>query len=110
MKLEGRDRALLERAVSALERNAKASEALIELATEEEKMADLAPPPYCPHCGALDPEVSAVGAGASGKLSEFVLIARCTKCHEILYGLPSQWLFAKTVEEAQFTIDQRAEA
>jgi len=97
----GRDfERLFKKLVDATERNAIASERLIELATEERtEEASIKTPGYCPHCGLGNPEIR--NEGGAGRMDEFVLIARCGNCQGEFYGFPQGWTIAKTKEEAR---------
>lgn len=89
---------LLGRIADASERTAKAQEDLITLATEErDSVSDTAFPPHCPQCGMFDPPV--VNKGGNGKMSEFVLVAKCMNCNGEFLGDVQGWLCFKTVEE-----------
>lgn len=51
-----------------------------------------APPPQCPHCGEVNPEIHINESGAiQGKLSEYVLEARCINCKNSVYGVVVEW-------------------
>jgi hypothetical protein len=107
--MEGRALELLQRGVEALERNAVASEKLIELATEEREVGDaLEEPPHCPHCGTFNPDVTMQAGG--GSLAKFVLIAMCGRCGEVLFGIPRSWQMARSQDEAKAIIEGREAA
>lgn len=76
-----------ERVVSALERQATASESLLAIAEKEAiEFVNEEQPPVCPHCGKVDPEVTMLlEARASGKLSEFVAQVECHSCNRASY-------------------------
>lgn len=82
---------LVERIAVALERNASASEKLIDLATEErDSGASMLGPPACPHCGRLDPVIR--NEGGEGNFSDFVLIAVCLSCGHNFIATAQGWL------------------
>lgn len=85
--------------VPVLERIAVANEELIRLATEERDIEDTTAPPHCPHCHQFDPVVGSQGGG-EGHMSDFVLVAKCGSCGEVLYGLPDNWRMARSADEA----------
>lgn len=91
--MEGRELDLLDRLVKATERNAEANEKIVELATQEravgDEIASSTPPPFCPHCQALDPPIQTEGGG--GRISEFVLFGRCGFCSKVIFGLSVGW-------------------
>jgi hypothetical protein len=79
------------RLVEATERSAKAQEELIRLATEERDYGDnLVGPPLCPHCGMFDPKIR--NEGGAGQMSEFILVAVCGSCENIIHAVPQGWL------------------
>lgn len=89
MGLEGRVmKELLTQAVDALNRSANATEKMLELASKE--TATLAEPglPVCPHCGQLNPVVTQLGAGGSGPIADFVLMAETHCCNKTVYAVP----------------------
>ena len=94
----GRVEELLGKLVDATERNAKASEDIVALATEERDVGEsFQGPPVCPHCGTFDPPCRS--EGGNGLMSEFVLVAQCGNCSKIIYGLPQGWLVYQTKEQ-----------
>lgn len=95
-----------EELVKRLERVAVANEKLIELATEERDIELTAAPPHCPHCGAFNPNVRS--EGGAGSLADFILVAQCGNCGEVLYGLPESWQMARNAEEAAAIRSERA--
>lgn len=92
-----------EKFFSLLERSAVAQERLIELATEERKIEFQPTPPFCPHCQAIDPVVGS--EGGSGKMSDFVLIARCGECGNVLYAVPDGWQVYGTDDAARAAVE-----
>lgn len=88
--------------LSLMERSTVAQEQLIHLATEERKIEFTPTPPFCPHCQAVDPVVGS--EGGSGKMSDFVLLARCGQCGGVLYGVPDGWQVYGTPEAARAAI------
>lgn len=104
--MEGRVEELLVRLADATERNAKASEDIVRLATEERDVGDsILAPPVCPHCGTFDPEVRS--EGGHGHMSEFVLVGQCLGCGKILYGIPQGWLCYQTKEQAAKQLSEK---
>lgn len=83
-------------------RSAEAQEQLIELATEERKIEFKPTPPFCPHCQAIDPVVGS--AGGEGKMSDFVLVARCGECGNVLYAVPDGWQVYSTDDAARAAV------
>lgn len=99
---------LLGRIADSMERSAKAQEDLITLATQEREAVDeVYGLPYCPHCRTLDPPV--VNKGGNGKMSEFVLVAKCMSCNGEFLGYVQGWLCFKTVEEMIASTEGRTE-
>lgn len=87
----------IERVIPVLERIAVANEQLIVLATEERDAGDnLRTPPYCPHCGRLDPQIR--NEGGIGQFGEFILVAFCVECNERFLAVPDGWAIYKSVE------------
>lgn len=104
----------VERLVSALERQAVASEELIRLAKDErdfgEQVENQPGPPFCPHCSKVNPTVRTQAEG-SGQLSDFVLVMQCAHCNNMFYGLVEGWIIAPDIEAAKQLRDaRRAEA
>jgi hypothetical protein len=99
MKKGGTDNRM-DRLIAAVERNAEATEQMLTLAKEEQIVMAEPGPPVCPFCGKLDPEVTELGSGGSGKLSEFVIRAETHCCNRILYALPVGWDTTTTPEMA----------
>lgn len=78
--------------VTALNRNADATEAMLDIARAEQIVMAEPGPSVCPHCGKLDPVVTQLGAeGGSGELSEFVMRAETHCCNQIVYAIPLGW-------------------
>lgn len=90
---------LLKRLVEATERNAKASEKLIELAEEERSVNDTGGPPFCPHCGEFSPSIQVLRA-TRGSMADFILVANCENCNHTLYGIPEGWQMFRTQDDA----------
>lgn len=94
-------------ALAVFERIAVANEKLIELATEERKIEDQPGPPYCPHCAVLNPEVVTQGGARGGPLADYILVARCENCGNMLYGRPNGWdMFLSPQDAAQSMTSQ----
>lgn len=94
--------------VGEVGRLADANEMIVKLASDQQENMN-APqpgPPFCPHCGTFDPAVEQYQAG-SGKMSEFVLAAKCDRCGETLYGVVEGWQVAKSPEEALSIMEGR---
>jgi hypothetical protein len=97
--------------VTALERGAKANEALLELAKSEQAAfnAGWEPgPPICPSCGAADPEVEQVETGGSGPLSHFIFVGETRCCQRTIYGVPQGWSLFDNREIVKDFVQQRA--
>lgn len=50
------------------------------------------PPPQCPHCGEINPDVNIyqIPEGA-GKISTFLIQAKCMHCNRDIYCLSLEW-------------------
>lgn len=92
--MEGRDVSAF---LAVLERIAKANEDLITLATQEREVQEAAPPPYCPHCRAVNPTVTS--EGGTGEFADFVLVGKC-QCGELFFAVPEGWNVHMTKEDA----------
>lgn len=90
-----------DRLLGTLERIAKANEDLITLATQEREVQDAPPPPYCPHCQAVNPTVSS--EGGTGEFADYVLIAKC-QCGKTFYAVPENWNVYTDKEDAAAAI------
>jgi hypothetical protein len=82
-----REAELIERGVKALERLAGANEEIIKIANEEKFTVEEGSS-TCPYCGKLNPEVTQLGSGGSGPVSEFVLVAETHCCNRTVYCVP----------------------
>lgn len=103
--LEVRRVLALEKLAFCAERTADANEKLNELATEERESGDsLRAPPYCPHCGHLDPLIR--NEGGTGQFGEFVLVAYCGNCSKTFFGVTENWQLFKTQKELQERAEQ----
>jgi len=80
---------LSERAVQALERLASSNERIVQMADEERQANYQGGPAYCPHCGAMNPPVKS--EGGEGLMADFVLVAVCRHCQNILWAVPEGW-------------------
>jgi hypothetical protein len=77
-----------ERLLGILERTAKAQEDLIRLATEEREVGEtMIEPPFCPHCGRLNPAIRS--EGGRGDFNEYILIAHCENCNNTFLAVPA---------------------
>jgi len=93
----------------ALKRNAKASEALLDIAKQEMVQLEIeAGPPICPHCGVLNPTVYMEAEAGSGPVNEIVFKFEMHCCNGTVYGIPEGWAMAMSSEEAADIIKQRA--
>lgn len=88
-----------ERVATALERLADSNERIVEMADEERQANYQGGPAYCPHCGNVNPRISAPGGEAS--MGDFVLVATCGNCTNLFYGVPEGWQIYRSVEELQ---------
>jgi len=87
----------LEALAESNERLAASNERIVEMADEERQANYEGGPPFCPHCGMLNPDVSA--SRGSGPMADFVLAATCGSCHKVFYGVPEGWQVFKTRDE-----------
>lgn len=93
----------------ALKRNAKASEALLDIAKQETVQFEVeAGPPVCPKCGAINPVVFHEEEAGSGPLNEMLFKFEMHCCNSTVYGVPEGWAMTMQVEEAADLIQQRA--
>jgi hypothetical protein len=100
--------ALKLREVEALERTAKANEALISLAQEQQAETANAPdPPCCPHCGMVNPTIHS--EGGDGPMLQFALVAKCENCKNTFAGLPHGFTFFRTTAEAAAALNEGRE-
>ena len=88
----------LEALAATNERLAASNERIVEMADEERQANYEGGPPYCPHCGMLNPKVS-MSRGA-GPMADFVLAGTC-ECSKVFYGVPEGWQVFKTREELE---------
>ena len=66
-------------------------------------------PPICPHCLALNPEISIAEADESrGPLGLFCLDAKCCNCNQTMFAVPIEWAIFKNVTDAQSELERRA--
>jgi transposase-like protein len=86
-----------ERVATALERLADSNQAIVDMANEERQANYQGGPPYCPHCGRMNPRVTS--KGGSGLMADFVLVGICEHCQEVLYGVPEGWQVFRSQEE-----------
>ena len=90
MKKGGNDNRM-DALISAVERNAVATEDMLKLAKEEQLVMQEPGPAICPHCGKLDPvitELQQQGEAGSGPLSEFVIAGETHCCNRVIYAVP----------------------
>lgn len=100
--------AIWQRIADSLERTAVANEQIVKLATDERDAGDnIFGPPFCPHCGMLNPTCRS--EGGEGEMAEFVLVAHCHNCGNILYAVPQGWLVFTNAESAKAQIEGRTE-
>ncbi len=94
---------VLEQLVSAVERNAVATEKMLAIAEQEQIIMQEPGPPVCPHCGKLDPVVTELPgeAGGSGKLSDFVVRCETHCCNRVVFAIPNGWDTAVSQELAE---------
>jgi hypothetical protein len=78
-----------DRLLGILERTAVAQEELIRLATEEREVGEaMEEPPFCPHCGRLNPTIRS--EGGTGEFADFILVANCTNCSNTFLAVPAR--------------------
>lgn len=91
---------LLNQAVKALERNAVATEKMLAIAEREQIQFEYSPP-MCPHCGAVNPEVTQLNVEGSGLLGDFIMQAEAHCCNHVIYAIPLGFSSANDVEMAK---------
>lgn len=97
---------LFDKALPIFERIAVANEKLIELAVEERDIGDSASSPFfCPHCRTPFPAIR--NEGGDGSSREYVLVAVCGNCQEVIYAVPQGWLCYPKPSMAQEEIERR---
>lgn len=104
---KGGEEEMLKAAVAALERQATASEKLLELAEREEIVGVEPGPSVCPNCGALNPEVTPLQDGGSGPLDTFVLMVETHCCNKTMYCIPDAWLIVRHKDEATSLMEMK---
>jgi hypothetical protein len=50
------------------------------------------PPPQCPNCGRINPEIQTEHKADTGNMMDFVLEATCLNCGKPLFAFPSNWV------------------
>lgn len=94
----------VERAMVALERNASATEAMLAIAEKEQMVMAEPGPPLCPFCNTLDPEVTQIKQGGSGKLNELVMAFETHCCNHTIYAIPDSLMTVGSIEAANQVI------
>lgn len=69
------------------------------IATSLEKLVDepmvevQSRPAQCPHCGMISPtvEISKQDDPLIGRLTNYIVEAKCTNCNQIFWALPANW-------------------
>lgn len=101
---EARLRSVLTPVIKALERSAKASEALLEIAKQEQMAMEIGVfepgPLVCPVCGEVNPTVFMEEMAGSGPLAEFVLELETKCCNSKVYAIPDNYDITTNREEA----------
>lgn len=96
----------MKRIAEATERNAKASEALIDLAKEERDVgSDILAPGFCPHCSTVNPIVRS--EGGAGRINDFVLVSACQECGGIIWAVPNGFTVFSSREAAEELVTER---
>jgi hypothetical protein len=88
-----------------LERGIRAIESL----SEEPEIKVQTFPAVCPHCEKVNPIVEVNDQRDSGKLGEIVIPCKCLECGNGFFAIPFQFQVARTVEDANNLMAERAE-
>ena len=91
---------------AALERQAAAAEALLEIAKAEQITMEYGPS-MCPGCGKVNPTVTALSQDGEGPLDDWVFMGETHCCNKTLYAVPFGWHTTVNPDEAAFMLNER---